>query len=208
LDPVIDADGNVYKTTTYETMTWMTENLKTSKYNDGSLIPEVTDRIAWINQTSPAFCWYNNDSSTYKDSFGALYNWYSVNTGKLCPIGWHVSTYIDWSILVDILSRNSYGFDGGISTNIAKSLASKVGWKLSETVGAPGNNSNSNNLSGFTGIPTGTRFMEGYFLEPINALWWIRNTVSTTFTILYWSSMADLGDQSKDLGFPVRCVKN
>jgi len=187
----------------------MTENLKTTKYNDGSLIPEVTDRIAWSNQTSPAFCWYNNDSSTYKDSFGALYNSYSVNTGKLCPIGWHVSTYYDWSILVDILSRNSYGFDGGISTNVAKSLASKVGWQFSETVGAPGNNPNSNNLSGFTGIPTGLRFMEGYFLAPMHAIWWIWNGSGSSLasSIDYSFSVVEISNSLKDYGFSVRCVK-
>jgi len=69
----------------------MTENLKTTKYDDGSSIQIITDSIAWEALTAGAYCWYNNDM-TNKEKYGALYNWYIVNTKKLCPIGWHVPT--------------------------------------------------------------------------------------------------------------------
>jgi uncharacterized protein (TIGR02145 family) len=88
--PIQDQDGNTYKTVIIGTQTWMAENLRTTKYNDGKTIPLVTDYTAWAELKTPAYCWYYNDSTSIKESCGALYNWYAVNTGKLCPLGWHV----------------------------------------------------------------------------------------------------------------------
>ena len=79
-----DADGNVYTTVTIGAQTWMVQNLKTTTYNDGTSIPLVTDSIAWFNLYTPGCCWYNNDVAN-KATYGALYNWYTVNTGKLAP---------------------------------------------------------------------------------------------------------------------------
>src|ERR1035437_2327647 len=73
--PVKDKDGNVYHTITIGTQVWMVENLKTTKYNDGTAILLVTDNTAWAALSTPAYCWYNNDASTYKNTYGALYNW-------------------------------------------------------------------------------------------------------------------------------------
>jgi hypothetical protein len=78
---VNDIDGNIYKTVAIGTQTWMAENLKTTKYNDNTSIPDVPDNSDWIKLSSSAYCWYSNDSSTYK-STGA-YNWYNVH-GKIC----------------------------------------------------------------------------------------------------------------------------
>jgi uncharacterized protein (TIGR02145 family) len=98
-DLTSDADGNVYKTVKIGSQLWFAENLKTSKYNDGSEIPLVLEGANWTSTTTGAYCWYENDPSNYKDTYGALYNWYSVNTGKLCPTGWHVPTDNDWKQL-------------------------------------------------------------------------------------------------------------
>ncbi|MFZ4572381.1 MAG: fibrobacter succinogenes major paralogous domain-containing protein [Bacteroidales bacterium] len=98
-----DVDGNLYHSVTIGTQVWMDENLKTTKYNDGSSIPLVTDSIAWINMTTPGYCWYHNNAAAYKNTYGALYNWYAVNTGKLAPTGWHVPTDAEWTILVAYL---------------------------------------------------------------------------------------------------------
>jgi len=76
---VTDIDGNVYKTVTIGTQVWMVENLKTTRYNDGSAIPLDTNRNTWYELTTGAYCWYN-DSATYGSTYGALYNWYAVNT--------------------------------------------------------------------------------------------------------------------------------
>lgn len=84
---VTDIDGNVYKTLTIGSQTWLAENLKTTKYNDGNAIPNITGDIEWDASDTDAFCWYDNDAATHKATYGALYNWYLVNTGKLCPDG-------------------------------------------------------------------------------------------------------------------------
>jgi uncharacterized protein (TIGR02145 family) len=100
---VSDVDGNTYQTIQIGTQIWMAENLKTTKYNDETSIPNVTDATEWLNLTTPGYCWYNNDAATYKTPYGAMYNWYAVNTGKLCPAGWHVPSEPEFYVLDDYL---------------------------------------------------------------------------------------------------------
>jgi uncharacterized protein (TIGR02145 family) len=101
---VADSDGNIYPIITIGTQTWMGENLRTTKYNDGEDIPFEDDEWWYNNYITelPAYRWYN-DIEGYKYPFGALYNWYTVNTGKLCPSGWHVPSNVDWIILIDFI---------------------------------------------------------------------------------------------------------
>ncbi len=70
---VSDIDGNVYNTVTIGDQTWMVENLKVTRYYDGTSISNVTDNESWNSLSTPAYCWYNNDES-YKSTYGALYN--------------------------------------------------------------------------------------------------------------------------------------
>ena len=107
-ETVTDIDGNVYKTVVIGTQTWMAENLKTKLYNNGDLIPDVTSEIEWDGLGTDAFCWYNNDQQTYKATYGALYNWYAVNTGKLWPAGWHVPSDAEWTTFIDFLDGRDY----------------------------------------------------------------------------------------------------
>jgi uncharacterized protein (TIGR02145 family) len=125
-----DGDNNNYPIVNIGAQTWMEENLKTTKYKDGSTaIPLVTDDTDWGNLTAPGYCWYDNNEATYKATYGALYNWYTVSTGNLCPTGWHVPIDADWTILENYLIVNGYNFDGRPTDNmIAKSLASATGW--------------------------------------------------------------------------------
>jgi len=74
-----DVDGNTYKTILIGTQTWMAENLKTTKYNDGTAISNVTNNTTWTGLTTGAYCWYNNDAATNKATYGALYNWLAVD---------------------------------------------------------------------------------------------------------------------------------
>ena len=97
-----DADGNVYAAVTINAQNWLTGNLKTTRYNDGASIPLVTDNKAWKETITPAYCWYSNDINN-KDPYGALYNWYALNTRKLCPGGWHVATELEWTALINTL---------------------------------------------------------------------------------------------------------
>jgi uncharacterized protein (TIGR02145 family) len=97
-----DGDGNEYDTVVIGTQVWLAENLKTTKYNNGVSIPLVTDNTQWASMSSAAFCWYDNDP-TYKENYGALYNWYAVNAKLLCPVGWHVPTLDEWTTLISYL---------------------------------------------------------------------------------------------------------
>jgi uncharacterized protein (TIGR02145 family) len=146
---VTDIDGNVYHTIQIGTQIWMIENLKTTKYNDGTAIPLVTDNTTWKNLSTPGYCWYNNDGSTFKNTYGALYNWHTVNTGKLSPKGWHVPTDAEWEILVTFLGGDTIG--GGKMKE-----AGTAHW-LPPNKGAT-------NSSGFTALPSGMRsYFDGTF---------------------------------------------
>jgi uncharacterized protein (TIGR02145 family) len=144
-----DADGNVYTSVTIGTQVWIVENLKTTKYNDNTDIPLVTDNTAWSNLSTPGYCWYNNDASTYKTPYGAMYNWFAVATGKLCPIGWHVATDNDFSVLANYL--------GGLSVAGDKLKEAGTAHWLSPNTGAT-------NESGFTALPGGYRGPNGTYV--------------------------------------------
>jgi uncharacterized protein (TIGR02145 family) len=192
-----DQDGNTYNTIKIGNQTWMAENLKTTKYNDGTAIPLITDSIAWVALTTPAYCWYNNDSAN-KNTYGALYNGYTVSTGKLCPSGWHVSTDVEWSTLVDFL--------GGESVS---------GGKLKE-FGAThwsSPNSGATNETGFTALPGGSRYINGLFFTIKNLGYWWTSTESKTLngwyrSMYYRNSAVSRSYNNSTNGFSVRCVRD
>ena len=144
---VSDIEGNIYKTIQIGTQTWMAENLITTRLNDGTSIPEVTEDQNWTALTTPGYCWYNNETNFTK-GYGALYNWHAVNTGKLCPSGWHVPSDNEWTVFVDFL--------GGMDAANAKIRESgTTHWQSIA--------SDATNISGFTALPGGTRFSDGQF---------------------------------------------
>jgi uncharacterized protein (TIGR02145 family) len=169
---VMDIDGNVYPTIVIGNQEWTITNLKTTKLNDGTDIPNVTDNAAWSNLTTPGYCWYNNDAAN-KDKYGALYNYYSVGTGKLAPTGWRVASAEDWGALITYLQANGYNYDGTHDYQyVAKSMAAGV-WTSSTATGAIGNDLNLNNSSGFSALPGGVRWDQGTFIHMgFDAQWW------------------------------------
>jgi uncharacterized protein (TIGR02145 family) len=218
---VKDVDGNVYKTITIGTQTWMAENLKTTHYNDTTAIPMVADETAWKTLTTPAFCWFNNDSVTYKANYGALYDWPAVKSGKLAPAGWHVPSDTEWSTLENYLIANGFNYDGTTTgdreTNnkIAKSMATATNWDADAGIGTVGNTDfpAKRNASGFSVLPGGGRFTYGTFnnINMVGVFWsssandgtsaWNRNMFSfhSDFYRVY---------NYKNCGFSVRCVKD
>ena len=192
---VTDYDGNIYNTVTIGTQVWMKENLKTTKYNDGTFIPLVTGETAWKNLLTPGYCWYNNDTNYYKNTYGALYNWYTINTGKLCPIGWHIPTDSEWTALGSV-------FTGG---NL----------KATDTVFWRSPNTGANNNSGFSGLPGGGRYsFSGSFILIRNWGYWWSSTNLSPIPSAYNRGLAynneSIYKANYDLtaGFSVRCMRD
>jgi len=194
-----DVEGNIYYAVEIGTQIWMRENLKTTKYQDGNFIPNVSDGGIWSTLTTGAYCWYDNDAATYKNTYGALYNWYTIIDSRvLCPTGWHVPTDAEWTTLADYL--------GGESV---------AGGKLKETGTTHwyDPNTGATNETGFTSLPGGYRTEYGDFYEirSTNHLWsselysgnypWYRY-LGYSMTNIY------RGYGIKASGMAVRCVKD
>ena len=196
LQGVKDIENNRYDIVTIGTQVWMAENLRVTRYNDGTEIPLITDPVTWSNLTTPGYCWYNNSGSLY----GILYNYYTVadsNSRNVCPIGWHVPTSADWGTLESTL--------GGFSIAGGKMKeAGIVHWV--SNVGA-------NNLSGFTGLPGGHRFNDGTFFD-IGEIttWWssTENNTSNAFNraLVNFSNDLETNNQNKHSGYSVRCLRD
>jgi uncharacterized protein (TIGR02145 family) len=196
---VTDADGNVYATVTIDTQTWMAENLKTTKYNDGTTIPLVPNFSNWESLTTPGYCWYKNEPR-YGDFYGAIYNWYTVNTGKLCPSGWHVPTQAEWETLIDYL--------GGTSV---------AGGKLKQTFVLHWNDPNvgATNEFGFTALPGGYRntFASADYqgVRAVSRFWTATETDSDRAQFISISNdkiTASIVSLLKNNGHSVRCIKD
>jgi uncharacterized protein (TIGR02145 family) len=211
---VTDADGNVYQSVKIGTQTWTVTHFRSTKYNDGTAIPLITDNTAWANRTAGAYCYYNNSTNAEENKhFGALYNWHAVNTGKLAPAGWRLPSNTDWTTLENYLMANGFNYDGTNSGNkIAKAMASRTDWNTSATAGAVGNDQSKNDKSGFNGIPTGFRLQTGTFTSKGG-----RSIIqSTTEYAAPFGWFADIdataaalrrSDDWKVMGFSVRLVK-
>jgi len=201
---IADIQGNLYNTVTIGSQVWMVENLRTTKYNNNTNIPNVQGAAAWINLTTPAYCWFANDIG--KASWGALYNWFTVQTGRLCPTGWHVPTDDEFKILETYLGMtadqlNEWEWRG---TDEGNKLKSATGWKAGE---------NGTNSSGFTALPYGYRYGATGSFDGSDMLtyWW-----STEYNAQYGyyrrvdgpESRIHRSATSKKGGKYVRCLKN
>jgi len=194
-----DIDGNNYKTVTIGKQTWMAENLKTTRLKDGIPIPVVFENDAWIKLTTPSCCWYFNDEKENKDVYGGLYNWYAVNSNKLCPEGWHVPADSEWMTLVSSLD------------DLTGTIGGKLKEKGTDHWKIP--NSGATNESGFRALPGGYRSLEGVFnSKGIAGYWWSSteyNAPSSYFWTLQYKLVTTLKYRSeKFCGFSVRCIKD
>jgi len=226
--PCKDPDNNKYPTVKIGTQTWMATNLKTTKFNNGDPIPLVSDSAAWMEiRYEPAYCWYNNDESTFKNIFGALYNFWTVSPGNLCPAGWHVPTFEEFAVLEDYLVKNGYKYDISVSGNVVgKSLAStamiflttlpstpSIMWEYTSDDGTVGCHDFpiKRNATGFSGLPSGFRG-NGFSLINRYAQWWSStqfDMVMGRYRALQYSSESFLGGYSyKWVGYSVRCLKD
>ena len=190
-DAIQDIEGNYYNIVTIGSQVWMAENLKTTRYNDNNEIPLVTNNTEWSVFSTPAYCWYNNDIAN-KNIYGALYKRYAVNTGKLCPTGWHVPSEGEWTSLITYL--------GG--ENVA-------GGKLKETdtIHWFSPNTGATNESGFTALPGGARSSGSSMFFGVGGIgtWW--SVDSAWYMVSNTSTVTRFGDAPED-GLSVRCLKD
>ncbi len=200
---ISDNDGNTYKTIQIGTQTLMAENLKTTKLNDGTPIPLVTEDQNWTALSTLGYCWYNNETN-YTNGYGALYNWYAVNTGKLCPTGWHVPSDNEWTVFVDFL--------GGMDVANAKIRETGTTHWQSES-------SDATNISGFTALPGGCRFWNGQFANSgISIYLWSSTEYFQSgglsldwFYLNYGNatlSSSGRGNNNANSGLSIRCLKD
>ena len=199
-----DIDGNVYSTIMAGNLEWMAENLKTTRLSDGTDIPLVTDPSEWSMLLTSAFCLAGNSSTEY----GALYNWYAVNTGKLCPDGWHVATHNNWYSLV-------YPFDNYLQGDMESKTAGcdlvKPG--IRQFAGCM---SVAPNKSGISAIAGSFRSRNGEFSNDTksSSFWLPEDPYSSYFTFIMYVSCSCSSKQTsrttgnKGDGYSVRCVKD
>jgi uncharacterized protein (TIGR02145 family) len=207
---VKDIDGNEYTTIIIGEQEWLKENLKTTRYNDGTPIPNVTDITEWRHIDAPAYVWYDNDISN-KDTYGALYNWQAVgDRSDLCPTGWHVATDNDWKTLEMYMGMTQEQADGTVWRGTDE------GGKLKEsgTLHWASPNKGATNESGFTVVGTGRRFTSGQFatMTEGSTIWTsTQSSFSSACYRHFAAGNAGIGRNpagNKKFGFAVRCIKD
>jgi uncharacterized protein (TIGR02145 family) len=196
---VTDADGNVYDTVQIGTQVWLSQNLQTTHYNDGSLIPTVTDNSAWSTLTNGATCYYNNDAANAA-TYGMLYNWYAVvDPVGICPPGWHIPSNAEWDVLTNYLGG------GNVAGGAMKAISALWGTT----------NMGATNSSGLACLPAGTRYnVDGafYSLGIYGGFW--SSTASNenmAYDRLLSASSAGVylySYSAKNCGLSIRCVKD
>lgn len=187
---VTDIDGNTYATIQIGTQVWMAENLRTTRYRNGDPIPNVIDANEWEKLTTGAWAHYDNDTK-YEVPYGKLYNWYAVTDPRhVCPVGWHIPSDQEWKLLVDFVRGK-----GG-------KLKALVLWNRPNTGGT--------NSNGFSGLPGGLRYDEGYFsILGFDGNWWSPGSGIAWRRSLYCNG-EDISRyyNGVQFGLSARCVKD
>ena len=199
---LVDIDGNAYSTVVIGTQNWMAENLKVTKYRNGDNITNITTNSAWYS-TVPygAYGVYDNDETTYLNSYGRLYNWYAVDNSSsryICPEGWHVPTTNEYNTLSTYLGGNSV-----------------AGGKMKETGTTYWQSSNTSvtNSSGFSARGSGLRdnAYGTYTLLNLRTWFWVANQFDSTrayYRELATNESVTIYRTSKKYGMSVRCLED
>lgn len=203
---ISDVDGNGYHSVTIGTQTWMVENLKTTRLNDGSEIKVITSDLEWQTSGIPSYAWYYNIVPVEANN-GALYNFNTVNTGKLCPAGWSVPSDGEWKTLEMYLGISQTEADminwrGEGTSTLLKAVE---GWYVLNGI---------QDMYGFKAMPTGSRHGVSGGFEDYNAgaSWWSSTSYDDTSawfrSIVVGESTIYRGNVINQSGFSVRCLKN
>ena len=197
-----DADGNIYTEITIGTQTWLLENLKTTRFRNGDLIPQITDSAQWNNRTAAAVCDYYNIAE-YGNSEGRLYNWYAaVDERNICPVGYHIPSAEELNTLVNFLGGSAIAGDKLKNTGT-------VYWS------AP--NTGATNQSGFTANAIGVRHAGNFIHRLLLGCYWSTTmnpnpTMSNYAYYLHLQNGISSADVSpffeKQMGLAIRCIKD
>ena len=220
---VTDVDGNTYNTVMLGNVCWMKENLRTTKFADGTPITLVTGSDT---SSTVAYRYCPNNDSGNVATYGYLYNWtafihnqegQSGNIQGICPTGWHIPKEEMSQLANYVGGQFAYICDGN-SGNNAKALASTEGWNTSALLCSPGNAPETNNATTFGLRPAGYRELG---IAPvafgIHAVLWHATSGGTLYQWPYRMHYNSLkfqggGGQSvsimKTYGYSVRCVRN
>lgn len=211
---ITDIDGNIYNTVSIGTQCWTKENLRTTKYTDGTDIPlNSTGGVAgnvsgedWSTQTTGQRTIYAQSSGNLTD-YGYLYNWFAVkgisisgSNKNICPTGWHVATDAEWTVLTTYL--------GGVSVAGGKMKAISSLW-------AAGSNGGATDESGFSALPGGKRSdSNGLFNEGVQFGYFWSSTENPSLSttgfyryVWYNNTAVDRSSGNKKSGYAVRCIK-
>lgn len=228
-ETIFDSDGNIYNTVLIGYQCWMASNLRTTKYNTGVDLPTGYNNSEWGSLMSGAYAIYPhttiaglNSDAEVLETYGALYNWYAISTGIICPKGWHVPSDNDWTQLTDYIVSQGYPNDSDDPNgagNVLKScrqINSPLGGECNTTVHPRWNSDITH--SGFdeydfSGIPGGLRSAAGiYDANGFQSLWWTstENSLANAWYrgIFHYVGRIHLNDFSKASGFSVRCVRD
>jgi uncharacterized protein (TIGR02145 family) len=196
---VMDVDGNHYNTVTIGNQVWLQENLRVTLFNNWTPVHLVSDNTEWSSLITSGYCWYNNEELTNRQPYGALYNWDAVNSGNLCPVGWHVPSASEWEILIGYLGGNA----------IAGGRLKESG---TEHWSAP--NTGATDESGFTAVPGGVRQSTGIFSDIGLAgnFWTSTRSIDSDPQIVILNSNSgeanNIGFCNPTAGISVRCVRD
>gem|GEM_PF-1824885 len=194
--------GYDYTTVQIGEQCWFAEDLQSLLYNDDEAIPSDLDATAWNDDVLGAVAVYNGDENNAALR-GRLYNWYAVETGKLCPAGWHVPSDEEWKVLeialgmspVDADGANFRGTDQG--ARMKSSDSGVFNW-------------NGSNSSGLSVLPNGYRAPSGSYeqADSYGALWASTSSGSGSWARLLALSVDQVyrGSNLKGHGFSVRCM--
>ncbi len=200
-----DGDTNNYPVVKIGGRIWMAENLKTSSYKDGTSIPHVENGAEWANLTAPGYCWYDNEIDN-KNIYGGLYNWYAVNTGNLCPAGWHVPSDDEWHQMILYLDGNATLLEERESRTAADNLKETgiTHWNYPSA---------GTDDVGFKALPGGYRRYTGDFGGTTDNGNWRTSTQYDATRVWYRYIFTDSGDFYRKItnmqaGYSVRCIKD
>ena len=202
---VTDVDGNTYNTVVIGAQCWLKENLNTSRYADGTAIPNVTDNITFGTLTTGAYRDYNNTPSN-SITYGKLYNWYAAaNLHNICPTGWHLPSNGEWNIMEKYL-------DNTVDTTFVGQVGVDIGSKLKESGTSHWTSQNNGtNSSGFSALPGGYSAYTFYDIGDYCGFWTSTNydEISARDRSLRssWATVFN-GASFKYGGLSIRCVKD